>query len=280
MRFGPALRPAALAILAAAALAPSVAHAGDPFEIQVYDGTANAPGVPGLELHLNDWATGHRDATAPEVPLHGQAHATLEPSFGVTRSWELGAYLQLADRADTGALDWAGVKLRSKLVTPPGWRGPWRLGVNLEVSYLPSAYDRDRWGSEVRPIVAWQDEDWLFAVNPIFDQSLAGSGASDGPSFEPAAKASRAIGPIALGVEYYATLGPLVAPLPLRLQEHYVFETADLMGFDRVEVNAGIGEGLTPASAGIIVKVILGYTFDAVTTPPPLSASQQERPPR
>ena len=273
MRFGLVLALGAAAL--AAGLGTSTARAGDPFEIQVYDGTANAPGVPGLELHLNDWATGHRDATAPEAPLHGQTHATLEPSFGVTRSWELGAYLQFADRADAGTLDWAGVKLRSKLVTPPGRRGPWRSsGVNLEVSYLPASYDRDRWGSEIRPIVAWQNEDWLFAVNPILGQSLAGGGASDGPSFEPAAKASRAFGPIALGVEYYATLGPLVAPLPLRLQEHYVFETTDLIGFDRVEVNAGIGEGLTPASAGIIVKVILGYTFDAVTTRPPLSASK------
>ncbi|HEY4014563.1 MAG TPA: hypothetical protein VGM06_14575 [Polyangiaceae bacterium] len=270
----------ALAFIAIAAMgvaAAPAARAGDPFEIQVYDGTANAPGVPGLELHLNDWATGHRDATAPEAPLHGQAHATLEPSFGMTPWWELGAYLQFAERADAGAFDWAGVKLRSKFVTPPGWRGPWRLGLNFEVSYLPSAYDRDLWGSEVRPIVAWQNEDWLFAVNPIIDQSLAGPGASSGPFLEPAVKASRTFGPVALGVEYYGTIGPIAAPLPPRLQEHYIFETADLIGLDRVELNAGVGEGLTPASAGIIVKVILGYTFDAVTTRPSLLASKQER---
>jgi hypothetical protein len=275
MRRAPPLA-SGLVVAFATAVAP-LARAGDPFEIQVYDGTANPPGVPGLELHLNDWATGHRDATAPEAPLHGQAHATLEPSFGVTRSWELGAYLQFAERADDGAFDWAGAKLRSKLVTPPGWRGPWRLGVNVEVSYLPSAYDRDLWGSELRPIVAWQDPDWLFAINPILDQSLAGAGASDGPLLEPAAKASRTIGPVALGLEYYGTLGPLAAPLPLRLQEHYVFETADLIGLERVEVDAGVGEGLTPASAGIIVKVILGYTFDVATTRPSLTASKQER---
>jgi hypothetical protein len=273
------LRPAlAFVVFAAAFIAPaSAARAGDPFEIQVYDGTANPPGVPGLELHLNDWATGHRDATAPEAPLHGQAHATLEPSLGVTRSWELGAYLQFAERTDAGAFDWAGVKLRSKFVTPPGWRGPWRLGLNLEVSYLPSAYDRDLWGSELRPIVAWQNDVWLFAINPIIDQSLAGPGASDGPLLEPAVKASRTFGPVALGAEYYGTIGPIAAPLPVRLQEHYIFETADLVGLDRVEVNAGVGEGLTPASAGIIVKVILGYTFDAATPQPSFLASKQER---
>ena len=94
--------PLASGLVAALVMAVApLARAGDPFEIQVYDGTANPPGVPGLELHLNDWATGHRDATAPEAPLHGQAHATLEPSFGVTRSWELGAYLQIRRSAPT-----------------------------------------------------------------------------------------------------------------------------------------------------------------------------------
>ncbi|MDP9151572.1 MAG: hypothetical protein M3O36_16755, partial [Myxococcota bacterium] len=53
------------------------AEAGDPFEIQVYDATANPAGVAGIELHLNEWATGHRAARPPERPLHGQFHATL-----------------------------------------------------------------------------------------------------------------------------------------------------------------------------------------------------------
>lgn len=127
--------------------------------------------MPGLELHLNAWPTGHRSSSPPEAPLHGQYHATLEPSLGLTPWWELGAYLQSAVRTDDGAVDWAGAKLRSKFVTPPGWDAHWRLGVNLEVSYLPEAYDRSRWGSEVRPIVAWEDATWLFAFNPIVDRS-------------------------------------------------------------------------------------------------------------
>jgi hypothetical protein len=268
-----------VAVLVVLALAASSgrARAGDPFEIQVYDGTANPPGAPGLEVHLNDWATGHRDAELPQRPLHGQFHLTFEPSFGVTRSWELGAYLQLADRSDDGQVDWAGVKLRSKFVTPPGWRGHWRLGLNFELAYLPATYDADRWGSEVRPIVAWESDDWLFAVNPIVDQSLAGPGASQGPWLEPAVKAARAVGPVALGLEYYGTLGPIASPLPLREQEHYIFETLDLVGLEQCELDVGVGEGLTPASAGVVVKVIVGYTFDSLTTRPPLRASNERR---
>ncbi len=250
------------------------AAAVDPFEIQVYDGTANPAGVPGIELHLNDWATGHRDASPPELPLHGQFHATLEPSFGLLPFWELGGYLQTALR-DDGTFDYAGVKLRSKFVTPPGWNARWRLGVNFELSLLPSAYDHDRWGTEVRPIVAWQSETWLFALNPILDQPLAGADASLGPQFEPALKVARTVGPVALGFEYYASLGPLTAPLPWRRQEHYLYEAVDLLSVERFELNAGVGEGLTAESAGIVLKVVLGYTFETSATHPPVAASKR-----
>ena len=265
-----------LAWLAVLLFSPA-AVGGDPFEIQVYDGTANAPGVPGLELHVNDWATGNREAVPPEAPLHGQFHATLEPSLGITPFWELGAYLQGAVRTDDGVVDWAGVKLRSKFVTPPSWSRHWRLGVNLELSYLPPTYDHDRWGSEIRPIVAWHDDNWLFAFNPILDQSLAGSDAAQGPSFQPAAKLARTVGPVALGLEYYATLGPFSAILPWREEEQQIFEVVDLVAVDRLELNLGIGEGLTQASEGIVVKAIVGYTFEPSEPHPPLASSKLSR---
>jgi hypothetical protein len=258
-----------LAALLACILSARAASAGDPFEIQVYDGTANAPGVPGLELHLNDWATGNRDATPPEAPLHGQFHATLEPSLGILPFWELGAYLQGAVRTDDGVVDWAGVKLRSKFVTPPSWDPHWRLGANFELSYLPATYDHDRWGSEVRPIVAWHDEHWLFVFNPILDQSFAGSDATQGPSFQPALKVARTVGPVALGFEYYATLGPLSAILPWREQQQQVFEVVDLLSVDRLELNLGVGEGLTSSSEGIVIKAIVGYEFEPAAPSPP-----------
>jgi hypothetical protein len=268
-----------VAVLAALILSVPAkeACAVDAFEIQVYDATANPPGVPGLELHLNDWATGHRTATPPEAPLHGQFHATLEPSLGVTPWWEIGAYWQMAVRTDDGVVDWAGAKLRSKFVTPPDWSAHWRLGINLELSFLPDTYEEGRWGSEVRPIVAWQNRNWLFALNPILTQPLAGPDASQGPSFEPAAKAARSFGPIALGVEYYGSLGPIASPLPLSRESQYVYEALDVLGIDRVELNFGVGEGLTPASAGVVLKAIVGYTFEPSTTPSPLAASNRRR---
>jgi hypothetical protein len=247
---------------------PARARAVDAFEIQVYDGTADAPGVMGLELHLNSVPNGRKEAEAPELPSHHQSHFTLEPSFGVTPWWEIGAYFQTALRGD-GVFAYGGVKLRSKFVTPPGWHPNLRLGANFEISRLPEVFDRDRWGSEVRPIVAWENERWIFAVNPIVSTSLAGPGSDDGPAFEPALMAKVKIaGVCAFGIEYFGDTGPIAHPAPSSSQEHYLFEAFDLLSIDKLELNIAVGEGLTAGSNALVVKAIAGYSWDAVVRSP------------
>ena len=223
------------------------AAAVDAFEIQVYDGTANEAGEAGLELHVNGAPDGTRDAPPPEIPAHHLVHMTLEPSFGLTRSWEIGGYLQTALRPD-GQYDFAGAKLRSKLVTQSG---AVRLGINIEVSALPRAYDRERFGAELRPILAGESARWATAA----------------PGFEPAAMGVFKIARVAsFGLEYYGDLGPVSSPERPSAQQHYIFEVANLLALPWFELNAGVGEGLTSASSRLIVKVILGYTFERPTT--------------
>jgi hypothetical protein len=261
------VRRASISLAFAAFAVAGEARAIDPFEIQVYDGTANAPREGGLELHLNRVADGVRTPDGTVLATHHQTHMTLEPSYGVTPTWELGAYLQTALRAD-GTFDYAGSKLRSKHVTRPGWDAHFRLGVNFELSKVPTTYDADGWGTEVRPIVAWESDAWLFALNPIVDQSLAGDGASKGPTFEPAAKVLRKIdGQLGFGLEYFADMGPIATLLPFREQRHYLYEVIDLLAIDRFELNAGVGEGLTPASNGVTLKIIVGYGWDLGSSP-------------
>jgi len=62
------LRVAIMWIAALVALLPRPARAVDPFEIEVYDGTANQPGMPGIELHLNTVPSGRLDWNGPELP--------------------------------------------------------------------------------------------------------------------------------------------------------------------------------------------------------------------
>ena len=232
------------------------ACAVDPFEIQVYDGTSDAPRVAGLELHINDVASGRTTATPPQQAPDHQAHFTLEPSLGLTPSWEIGGYLQTALLPD-GQFDVAGVKLRSKLVTPPDWRPRWRLGCNFELSWVRAIYEAEPWGAEIRPIVAWEDPRWLVAVNPIVELSLRGAA----PAFAPALMAMFKLGSVlALGVEYYGDIGPVTSPARGRDQEHYLFEAVNVLSGD-LDVNAGVGEGLTAGSNALVAKVILGYRF-------------------
>ena len=253
---------AAPVIVAWLLLWPSPARALDPFEIQVYDGTANAPGKPGIELHLNRVMNGVATPNGPELAPNHQTHMTLEPSIGVRPWWELGAYLQMAARGD-GTFDYAGTKLRSKFVTPPAWDRHWRLGVNLELSLLPEKYDRDRWATEVRPIAAWADERWLFAINPIIGVPLAGDGYSKGPTFEPAAMVIRDnAGKVGVGLEYYTSFGAIAGVAPWGEQQHYLFEVANLVAIKNFELNVGVGEGLTDASNPLVFKTILGYVFE------------------
>jgi hypothetical protein len=253
-------------------LEATTARAVDPFEIQVYDGTANAPGVPGLELHVNTVPSGRTSAIGPELPPDGQTHFTLEPALGVTPWWEAGAYLQTALQHD-GTFGYAGSKLRSKFTLPMPEASRWRLGVNVELSILPKAYDRGRVGNELRPIVAWENERWMFAFNPIVGTALGGPDATDGPSFEPALFAKMKIeGALAVGVEYYASFGPIAHPVPWQEQEHYLYEVIDLLKFENLELNVGLGQGLTRESNKWIAKMIVGYVWGspAGTKSPPL----------
>ncbi len=201
---------AAVCVLCAAC--PALAF--DPFELQVYDGTADAPGEAGLEIHLNR----HHDAT----------HLTFEPSVGVTQFWEIGGYLQ------TQQGHYEGVKLRSKFVIPEGTLPDLRLGINFEISLEPGG----NWGGEIRPILAFENARWIFAVNPNVT--------FPGPAFEPGAMAKVKAGPIAFGLEYYGTLP----------DQHYLLAAVDLLAVKHFELNAGAGGGSAPVG-----KLILGYVF-------------------
>jgi hypothetical protein len=250
------------ALLAASAvlLAAAPAAAFDPFEIQVYDGSANEPGVASLELHWNYAHAPHRAVEAPEISWHKQAHFTFEPALGITRFWEIGAYLQWSARIDD-SLYWAGIKLRSKFVTPEGLLpGGLLLGLNIEVSAIPEKFEADRFGGELRPILGWETK-WLqLAVNPNVEVSFAGAGLHEGPSFAPGVALCFKVPEIvSMGVEYYGSIGPIAHPLRAREQEHYLFGVVNVLAAAGWEINAGVGAGLTPASNDVVVKVILGH---------------------
>jgi hypothetical protein len=240
------------------------ASAVDRFEIEVYDGSANAPGVASLENHINFVDSGWRTPDGPEAPTHHQAHWTYEGSIGVTPFWEPGVYLQTAIVPGQGYV-YGGVKLRSKFVTPPAFSRFFRFGANFELARVPERFERDQWSVEIRPIASVEYGRLLFSVNPILGLPLAHGAYHDGPDFEPAASLKGKLSNrAALGLEYYAGLGPVGAPAPAKDQEHYLYGAGDYelgAGFD---LNLGVGYGFGDASDRLTLKAIVAYEFGRI----------------
>lgn len=254
------MRSVALAALVLVAAAP--AWAVDPFEIQVYDGSINQRGEAGLELHGNFTAQGR---TTPdymgELPPDKLLRLTVEPSFGLLEWWELGAYLQFAFDPGAPAGHWAGFKLRSKWVVPQRHTGPFLLGVNLELARGVQRFGGPYWDTELRPILAWGHGRWLLAFNPILGWTLNGPDGRAAPELEPAAKVRFDAGHhVGVGVEYYAGLGPLSDVAAPSRQEHVLYATGDLID-GPIELNLGVGRGLTSASDDWTMKAIVGFAF-------------------
>ncbi|HKE10006.1 MAG TPA: hypothetical protein VKE73_00405, partial [Myxococcota bacterium] len=84
------------------------------------------------------------------------------------------------------------------------------------------------------------------------------SGGNGVPDFSPAAKLRWDTGlGFGVGVEYYADIGQLNAVPPTSEQQHYLFLVGDLLN-GPMELNFGLGYGLTNASNRWVLKMILG----------------------
>ena len=259
VRFRP---PLSLVVAALGLLSAAPAAAQDAFEIQVYDAETSAPGTAGFELHANA-AAARRAPDPADVAPHQFARFTLEPHIGLARWCEAGLYIQTAVLGD-GYLDYAGVKFRLKTRVPRRLaRGLIGLALNFEFSDLPRAYDTNRYGSELRPVIDLRAGRFYASINPIIGIDLAGPLAGP-PQLEPAARIAFDVArELSVGVEYYAAFGPLDAPLAASQQVHRLFGALDYehtFGTVRFGVNAGLGYGFT-AGDRLIIKTIFGFEF-------------------
>jgi hypothetical protein len=178
----------------------SVAHAQDPYEIQVYDSEVALRGEIGVELHLNH----HLIDGAPNV-----TNTTFEPHYGFNGWLELGGYLQSSTIRGSRP-QFAGVKLRAKARLPHRlWGDRIGLAVNGELSIVPSEFDPAVWGVEIRPIADIRIDRFYASVNPILSVPIGGDLAGH-PAFEPAVKAEYWILDwLGAGAEGYGGFGPI-----------------------------------------------------------------------
>ena len=237
--------------------APPV-HAALPDEIQVYTGDINAPGEFGLELHLNTTPSGIAEPSYPkEVTTPHGWRATAEFSYGLTPSVELGLYVPTSLTRDNTYYV-TGPKLRVKWmpVRPEDGVGQF-AGLNVELAHVATRFEQSQQAAELRPIYGFQNERWLWAINPVLDWNLSGPERSGVPEIAPAFKVARTVATgVRTGVEYYAGLGRVDHLLPLHEQQHTLFLAFDV---DRKPFvfNFGIGRGLTRSTDRWTFKWIL-----------------------
>lgn len=237
-------------------LAARAAWGALPDEIQVYTDDLEAPGERGLELHVNTTPSGRTrpDYPGEVVPHHG-LRITPEISWGLARNWDGGIYLPFVRSAE-GADFFAGPRLRLKwLPVRPTQGGSGAFaGINLEISFVRQRFEQARRTTEVRPILGYRGEAWLFSFNPIVTADLAGEGKGV-LMFAPAAKLSRSLSHgMAFGAEYYAELGRLSHFAPRAEQSHTLYAV-----IDTERVNFGIGRGLTGATDRWTIKAIFSF---------------------
>jgi hypothetical protein len=258
MRLSPLAALTCAALLLASVAGPARAA---PDEIQVYTEELDEPGESGVELHVNFVPSGRKSPTYPgEMRSDHRLQVTPELSYGLTKTLEAGLYLPIATSPDGGGPVSNGMRFRLKYIAPreEGQRFFW--GLNGELGWYSKRISESRTALEMRPIVGWRDEHWLFAFNPILDFDLAGDG-SHRPSFDPALKLAHTIrGDTMIGVETYREYGPLGNFLPGGERPTYVYATIDT-SLGGADVNFGVGRGLQGAEDRWVVKAIVALPF-------------------
>ncbi len=262
VNLGGSSRSAALATLAALTLYIHEAWAVD--EIQLYNAEIADVWQFTVQQHFNYAFVGRKEPEFPGglVPNHA-LNATPEFAWGVTEWFELGLYIPWAVDAEDRFLSNAA-KLRTLFVTPNADKKDFFYGLNFEYDYTTPPFSQTRFAMEMRPIIGWRNPQWEFIVNPIVDFGFGRFGDID---FVPAARLARTFSKdLGFALEYYTDLGRPGSFLPFEEQSHQLFAVVDFKVGD-VDVDFGLGYGLTPGSDRFMAKTILSYAFPVAGKP-------------
>ena len=267
-------------VVTAVVALPQKARAVD--EIQLYNAEIAEVGQFTVQQHLNYAFVGRKEPDFPGglVPHHA-LNGTPEFAWGITEWFELGLYIPWAIDSEGRFLsNW--FKFRTLFVTPDAEKKNFFYGLNFEYDYTAPRFSETRFAMEIRPIIGWRNPQWEFIVNPIVDIGFGSRGDID---FVPAARLARTFSKdFALGVEYYTYLGRPGSFLPFQQQSHQLFGVVDFK-VGVVDVDFGIGYGLTEGSDRWIAKTILTYAFPVagkqedttgIKAPPTMKAAMRQ----
>ena len=233
-------------------------------EIQVYDGAIAERGVFNLTWHNNFTPAGVKTPAYPGGLVNNKnLNGVTEWAYGVTDWFEAGLYLPLYSISKDRGATINGGKIRLLFVAPHADDRMFFYAVNFEFSYNAKHWDSRRFTSEIRPIIGVHLHPVDIIVNPILDNSYIGGFRS--LDFAPATRVAYNVSPKwAIAVEEYADLGLLRRFYSAAEQSHQLYGVFD-HGTKFVNIEAGVGFGLTPASDKVTLKLLLSRDFNSGT---------------
>jgi len=237
------------------------AFAIDFYEIQIYTVDTTPPYHLTLELHSNTVTTA-TGQLAHETINPYQIHETLEATYGVLDHVELGQYLATA-RLNNGNYEYAGSRTKCHFGISGTEKWPVEFGGNIELDYMRRAAEDNPFTLEMRPILESHVKQLDIVVNPAFEKPFSGPGTHQGVQFDPSGEIvyDHLLKWVSPAVEYYGDMGALEHFPSIQAQQHFLVPAVNLELDPRLEVNLGVGFGLTRASNGVFIKSILGWTF-------------------
>jgi hypothetical protein len=229
-------------------------------EIQVYNAQIADQGVFNLTIHTNFTPDGIKIPSFPgAVTADKSLNGVPEWAYGVKPWFEAGLYMPLYSVDKTMGFGFDGFKLRALFVVPHAEDRKFFYGTNFEFSVNAARWNTSRVSSEIRPIVGVRLGDVDLIFNPILDTEYDGLRNLD---FAPALRIALNMSKVwAVAVEEYDDFGPIHGFLPAGQQVHEVWGVIDRSG--KLDLEAGVGAGLTAASDKLTLKLILSFDLNS-----------------
>lgn len=237
------------------------ATAQENYEIQVYSSPTMTKGMTIFELHSNYTIKGEKQVVKGVRPSWHSFHETLEITHGITENFELGFYL-FTNYSNKYGFQVIGTHLRPRISAPAKWKLPLGISMSAEIGYQRKEYSAETWNVELRPIIDKAFGKFYISLNPTIGIPIK-SQAEEFAAFAPNIKAAYLVTQqISLGAEYYGDLGALNHLENGPDQSHAIFAILDLFVDPRWEINLGPGWGLTRATDGFVLKLLIGRRIE------------------
>jgi hypothetical protein len=227
-------------------------------EIQVYDAAIADQGVFNLMVHTNFTPIGRETPAYPgAIVANHSVNGTAEWAYGVKPWFEQGLYLPVYSLYSTSeGATINGFKIRELFVRPQARDHKFFYGVNFEFSVNHHYWESRTITSEIRPIVGAHLGSWDLIYNPIMDTDYTGG--LGGLQFNPAGRVAYNVNDKwAVAFEEYAGYGTFSQIQPLHDQFHEVWAVMDHTSNRSINIEAGVGVGLTAGSDRLTFKLML-----------------------